>query len=226
MDINNYWYQKVKLHCRWAELRLCSVWDAVNTKWQCFLDSSTAEIALHCVWHNVLPNMHCSYASTSSASGLGCPSPAGMVGAWGTRDTGSQGSSFLPATAYRRSRNSIFFFFFPRKNNDKNVGFGKESKWHNKPNLQICGESLISCTEKTYVTVVLSDIQNKTRQTYPKSVAFWQWLNLQDIYYLAPDKTSLKSLSNFPLPGFSLSPQSQLLMEDMANEVGHLKNPD
>lgn len=85
---------------------------------------------------------------------------------------------------------------------------------------------MISCTKKTYVTVVLSDIQNKTRQTYPKSVAFWQWLNLQDIYYLAPDKTSLKSLSNFPLPGFSLSPQSQLLMEDMANEVGHLKNPD
>lgn len=87
---------------------------------------------------------------------------------------------------------------------------------------------MISCTEMTYVIVVLSDIQNKTRQTNPKtlSAAFWQWLNLQDIYYLTPDKTSLKSLSNLPLPGFSLSPQSQLLMEDMVNEVGHLKNPD
>lgn len=163
MDTNNYWYQKVRLHCRWAEFRLCSVWDAVNTKWQCFLDSSTAEIALHCVWHKVLPNMHCCYANTSSASGKGCPSPAGMVGAWGTRDTGSQGSSFLPATAYRRSRNSIF----SERIMIKMLVLGRNQS-DTMSQIFKSVESLISCTEKTYVIVGLSDIRNKTRQTTPQ----------------------------------------------------------
>lgn len=93
--------------------------------------------------------------------------------------------------------------------------------------VETCGKPLLLCTEETYVIVVLSDFRNKTGDK-PKTLSARS--GNSPIYkafdHLAPVKTSLKSLSNFPLPGFSLSPQSQLLIEDMVNNVGHLKNAD
>jgi len=85
------------------------------------------------------------------------------------------------------------------------------------------GSLLLSCTEKTYMMCCsLTFFKTRQRWQTPTPVCtFWQFTR-----HLAPVKTSLKSLSNFPLPGFSLSPQSQLLMEDMVNNVGHLKNAD
>lgn len=55
---------------------------------------------------------------------------------------------------------------------------------------------------------------------------FWQQPVYKAFDHLASVKTSLKALSNFALPGFSLSPQSQLLMEHTVNNAGHLKNTD
>lgn len=55
---------------------------------------------------------------------------------------------------------------------------------------------------------------------------FWQQSIYKAFDHLASVKTSLKALYKFALLGFSLSPQSQLLMEVMVNNAGHLKNTD